>query len=241
MTVATSQRSCVVNVSSLPLCDLSRRSPAMRDCRPRSRVMVSPRRQRRKSRMSPDVPQASPEAEVIRLARKAAGMTAESASQATRARGGKAVSATYWRDVERGHGGPRGQRVQVRASDEALAALALIVGAPPSEPAKARREGAARRLGGIHPPQSPATPSPSFIPALDADDEAIAPYEQQVRAEILQAMDRYGLDATGAQVFPDSTVEQATWDTPQLRTREEKVRLIAKLRMIIDGAAQNRK
>jgi transcriptional regulator with XRE-family HTH domain len=83
-------------------------------------------------------------------------------------------------------------------------------------------------------------PSPGFIPVLDADDEAIAPYEQQVRAEILQAMDKYGLDATGVQVFPGSSVEQATWDTPQLRSREEKVRLIAKLRMIIDGAGQNR-
>ncbi len=119
--------------------------------------------------------------------------------------------------------------------------MALIVGAAPSELAKAGREGAARVLEEIHRRESAATASPSFIPALDADDEAIAPYEQQVRAEILQAMDRYGLDATGAQVFPDSTVEQATWDTPQLRTREEKVRLIAKLRMIIDGAAQNRK
>src|SRR5712691_12311204 len=119
--------------------------------------------------MSPDIPQAPPEAEAIRLARKAAGMTAESASKATKDRGGKTVGATYWRDVERGHGGRRGQRVQVRASDEALAVMALVVGATAPQLTEAGREGAAQVLEEIQRRQStPPAARPSFIPVLDA-------------------------------------------------------------------------
>jgi DNA-binding XRE family transcriptional regulator len=79
-----------------------------------------------------------------------------------------------------------------------------------------------------------------YAPVLQADEDAIAPFEQQVRAEILTAMDQHGLDARGGQVFPGSTAEAAIWDSPELKTREEKVRFIAKLRMVIGSAGQSR-
>src|SRR5580693_4763055 len=93
--------------------------------------------------MSPDIP---PEAEVIRLAREAMDMTAQDAAEASRARDGKGVSAAYWRDVERGHGGRRGQRVPTRASARALAAMARVVGVVPAQLAEAGRGDAARVL-----------------------------------------------------------------------------------------------
>ena len=99
--------------------------------------------------MSPDIQPAPPEAEVIRLARLAADMTAEDAAQASRAHDGKGVSAAYWRDVERGRGGRRGQAVPVRASDRALAAMARVVGVTPAQLAGQGREDAARVLGEI--------------------------------------------------------------------------------------------
>src|SRR5580704_9479840 len=96
--------------------------------------------------MSPDVTPAPPEAEVIRLAREAMDMTAQSAAEASRAREGRGVSAAYWRDVERGYGGRRGQRVPTRASARALAAMAHVVGVMPAQLAAAGREDAARIL-----------------------------------------------------------------------------------------------
>ncbi len=87
--------------------------------------------------MSPDIPPAPPEAEVIKLARKATGMTALTA--ATEA----GISPTYWRDVERGHGGRRGRQVAVRASDRMLAAMARVTGVSPDQLAEAGREDAA--------------------------------------------------------------------------------------------------
>src|SRR5260370_40987390 len=98
--------------------------------------------------MSPDISAVPPEAEVIRLARKAMDITAERAAEASRARDGEGISASYWRDVERGHGGRRGKQVAVRASDRALAAMARVVGVVPGQLARAGREDAARVLGG---------------------------------------------------------------------------------------------
>ena len=96
--------------------------------------------------MSPDIPPAPPEADVILLARNAAGMTALSAAEATKKHDAKGVSVTYWRDVERGQGGRRGERVPVRASDRALAAMARVVGVVPQQLADVGRSGAARVL-----------------------------------------------------------------------------------------------
>jgi hypothetical protein len=55
--------------------------------------------------MEPDTPSPPPEARLIRTSREAAGMTAAQAAHASDG----AVSATYWRDVERGYGGRRGR------------------------------------------------------------------------------------------------------------------------------------
>src|ERR1700749_366507 len=98
--------------------------------------------------MGQDIPAAPPEAEVIRLARKASGMTAEDAAAASKTHDplGKGVSATYWRDVERGYGGRRGRRVPARASDRTLAAMARVIGIRPAQLTEAGREDAARVL-----------------------------------------------------------------------------------------------
>jgi hypothetical protein len=92
--------------------------------------------------MEPETPAAPAEARLIRTARLAVGMTAAQAARATAG----AVSATYWRDVERGYGGRRGQRAAARASDRLLAAMARVTGVTPEQLADAKREDAARVL-----------------------------------------------------------------------------------------------
>ena len=138
--------------------------------------------------MSPDIP---PEAEVIRLAREAMDMTAQSAAEASRAHDGKGVSAAYWRDVERGYGGRRGQRVPTRASARALAAMARVVGVVPAQLAGAGREDAARvleeilrrRVSVLHLPGSDTPPPPEGF--LDAADIAAArPYADRINARL---------------------------------------------------------
>lgn len=122
-----------------------------------------------------------PEALLIRTAREAAGMTAAQAAGATK--GAVSVSATYWRDVERGYGGRRGQRVPVRASDRLLAAMAHVTGVTPDQLAGAQRENAARVLteilrretGPIAVPPSlrPVGPYPAAESAKDEIGEEI--------------------------------------------------------------------
>jgi hypothetical protein len=117
------------------------------------------------------VPEAPPEALVIRTAREAAGMAMSQAAAATDG----AVSATYWRDVERGYGGRRGKRAPARASARTLAAMAHAVGALPGQLAAARREDAARVLTEILrregapaasvSPLRPPAPLPAAVPA----------------------------------------------------------------------------
>jgi hypothetical protein len=99
--------------------------------------------------MPADMPPAPPEAEVIRLGRNATGISAQKAAEATKARkthGGRGVSATYWRDVERGYGGRRGERVPVKASDQTLASMAHVVRVTPLQLTRTGREGAAKIL-----------------------------------------------------------------------------------------------
>src|SRR5689334_7915547 len=92
-----------------------------------------------------DMPPAPPEAEVIRLARMAARLAPAEAAARVRAAGGK-ISDSYWRDVERGHGGRRGRRVPVRVSDDLLPQMAAAVGVTPDQLRKAGREKAAQVL-----------------------------------------------------------------------------------------------
>lgn len=108
--------------------------------------------------MEPETPAAPPEARLIRTAREAAGMTATQAAQAT----GGAISATYWRDVERGYGGRRGQRAAARASDMTLAAMARVTGVTPEQLIGARREEAARVLAEIL--RREGRPAPAEVP-----------------------------------------------------------------------------
>jgi hypothetical protein len=119
--------------------------------------------------MPADMPPAPPEAEVIRLARNATGMSAQSAAEATKAHGGRGVSATYWRDVERGHGGRRGQQVAVKASDRTLAAMARVVGVAPGQLAGADRKDAAAVLEEILRREDTGAPALAAVPADPKD------------------------------------------------------------------------
>ena len=158
--------------------------------------------------MSPDMP---PEADVIRLAREAMDMTAQDAAEASRARDGKGVSAAYWRDVERGYGGRRGQRVPTRASARALAAMARVTGVAPAQLARAGREDAARVLEEILRRDTAtvadslavvAAPRPAQVPRQDVDFGAGIPPEELAPhvADIEQAAYRALVDLAGGEL-----------------------------------------
>jgi transcriptional regulator with XRE-family HTH domain len=104
----------------------------------------------------------------------------------------------------------------LRWEDDALAAI--LAGEAPAVPA------------------DPAPPRPRHIPVLDdADPEEIGPFERAVWAEVLRATEEHGPNPPGALVFPASLQEQQIWDSPfPLTTREEKIRLIALLRLMAD-------
>ena len=169
--------------------------------------------------MSPDVPPAPPEADVIRLAREATGMTAQSAAEASKAQdpAGRGISAAYWRDVERGHGGRRGERVATRASARALAAMARVVGVMPPQLTAAGREDGARVLEEILRREGRALTArfgaDDFPEATDEMFEAMRPHldEIRIRAEIARRRHRDG-PLTGAMIFPSSTLYATTWD-----------------------------
>ncbi|HEX3957764.1 MAG TPA: hypothetical protein VHZ03_14195 [Trebonia sp.] len=183
-------------------------------------------------------------------------MTAEAAARVSKERGRRGVGVTYWRNVEKGTGGRRSERVTVRASDEALADMALVVGVEPGQLADAGREGAAQLLAeiqrreGLNQPAAPATgPGTDWLPVLQADEEQIGSWERRVWSEVADALAKYGEHATGEQVFPDRPrTEQLAWDTPDFRSpldtderevRARRVRFIAKLRMVLDHSAQS--
>jgi Helix-turn-helix domain len=102
--------------------------------------------------MDPDTPAPPPEALLIRIARKAAGLTAEAAAKST----GGMVSPVYWRDVERGYGYRRGERVPARASDRVLAHMAYAVRVAPGRLVKSGRADAAAVLDEILQAGAPA-------------------------------------------------------------------------------------
>jgi hypothetical protein len=162
--------------------------------------------------MEPDTPAPPPEAILIRTAREAAGMTAAQAAHASEG----AVSATYWRDVERGYGGRRGQQAAARASARLLAVMARITGVTPRQLAGAEREDAARVLTEIlrredaasapplhaapdAPPGAVTSPAEDILDGLLAsypDDPVVASLATQKRkaarvivAEILEWLD----------------------------------------------------
>lgn len=168
--------------------------------------------------MQTGTPAAPPEARLIRLAREASGMTAQDAAEATKAHDGKGVSAAYWRDVERGSGGRRGQRVPTRASARALAAMASVVGIQPPQLSEAGREDAARVLGEIQRREPVLRLAPERLddrrPAVtEAMAAAMEPYHRVIQRYIARARAKHpGQRLTGEQVFEDSPVDQATWN-----------------------------
>src|SRR6185312_7727664 len=190
-------------------------------------------RHREKTLMGQDIPPAPPEAEVIRLARKAAGMTAEDAAAASKTHdpAGKGVSVTYWRDVERGQGGRRGQRVATRASDRILAAMARAVGVTPPELTSAGREDAARVLDEMlrreerltvlaAPPLPPEHAEVSFALSNDMAVRS-APHIAEINGRLAVwargEWQRRGEAAIGAipdgeTLFPDRPQDARIWD-----------------------------
>lgn len=75
----------------------------------------------------PDTGGMPPEMQTIRLARSAAGLTAEEAAKRASSIDGFKISAGYWRSLERGSGYSRGVKTGTRASDIALAHMAYIL------------------------------------------------------------------------------------------------------------------
>lgn len=179
--------------------------------------------------MGQDIAPAPPEAEVIRLARQAMDMTAQDAAEASRSQDGRGVSAAYWRDVERGYGGRRGQRVTVRASDRALAAMARVVGVTPPELTSAGREDAARVLDEmLRREERPVvlTPPPSDPGSLsfpvDRDMAArSAPHIAEINGRLAvwargewqhRGEAAIGAIPDGETLFPDRPQDARTWD-----------------------------
>jgi transcriptional regulator with XRE-family HTH domain len=176
--------------------------------------------------MTQEMFQVPPEARVIKLARKAAGLTADSAAAVTRAGTRKGISASYWRDVERGRGGRRGQVVRTRASDAALAAMASAVRVSPEQLEEAASEhedpgdrervaSAARILREILRQQEDAPPAPHAPPAaLDAGRESrlpaagpgLRPYVQGVLRDLYAAVGILGRFSPGRELPDPSEV-----------------------------------
>lgn len=164
--------------------------------------------------MAQDIP-APPEADVIKLARLGARLSIDDVVAKVRAAGGK-LSATYLRDIERGHGGRRGQRVPARASEGLLAQIAHEVGVTPGRLASAGREDAARVLEEIRRREN--------LPGDDYDSVEVVPTEMMADdlGEILPAVRTLARAARrahpdkplrGADVFP-ATMPDAIrhWD-----------------------------
>lgn len=181
---------------------------------------------------APDPP---PEAVILRVAREATGMTAGQAAEATEG----AVSATYWRDVERGYGGRRGKQAKARASSRYLAHMARVVSLTPEQLTEAGRDDAARVLSEIlrreHVPDPAPPPADSDYPAAALEGitpGALAPFVQSVRDDFAAAVRKYGMEPAGAQVF-GTGYEAAVWDRHSLST-EDREELIAIFRLFAE-------
>jgi hypothetical protein len=163
---------------------------------------------------------------VIRLAREAMDMTAQDAAEASRARDGKGVSAAYWRDVERGHGGRRGQRVPTRASARALAAMARVVGVRPAQLAGAgredaarvleeilRREGPPRALAAVPSPPASLEPGPGDIfPDVEPEMRPMIDAKLPALRHLYRLAAIKSPDMSGTAIFTDSPHEAERWD-----------------------------
>ena len=167
---------------------------------------------------------APPEAALIRLAREAMGLTATAAAKAARDAGHK-VGDTYWRDVERGQGGRRGERVAVKASARTLAGMARTVRVTPEQLRQAGRGDSAvileemlRREESRRPGQFQVIRDPEGGLAAQRREAAdkwaamlttpVGPELEEIKA----AIDAAWPGATGAEVFPNVPVLAEIWD-----------------------------
>jgi hypothetical protein len=134
------------------------------------------------------MPPAPPEAEVIKLARTAARLSPDEAAAKVREAGGR-ISASYWRDVERGHGGRRGLRVTTRASEGLLAQMAQAVGVDAEQLAAAGRADAATVLAEMS-RRGPAVPADADLPPVlrGLDPREVEPFLQGVDADLAAAL-----------------------------------------------------
>ena len=171
-------------------------------------------------------------------------MTAQSAAEASRTHDGKGVSAAYWRDVERGAGGRRGERVPVRASARALAAMARVVGVTPAQLAGAGRQDAARVLEEILRREEAARAAPVQLrptgirvidEAASGEDLNLAPFEWQIEREVEEAERKFGPDPAGEQIFGPGH-EADAWNS-RMMDRDATVRTLA---LFLLFAFQNR-
>lgn len=190
-----------------------------------------------------------PEAVLIKLGREAAGLTAEAAAAAVRESGGK-ISATYWRDVERGYGGRRGQRVRVQASPRTLAQMARVSGVSADRLRATGRPNATEaadileEIGRKHAStqdrmaEADRSESPSLFD--DVPEGELRPYLNAVLAEIGAAIAKHGPKPAGAQM---RTLDDEPWNAQEIEIwdnspfpRGKRAEAVAVLRMITDEA-----
>lgn len=160
-----------------------------------------------------------PEARLIRTARRAAGLSAEAAAKST---GGK-VSAAYWRDVERGYGWRRGERVKATASAQVLAHMArAVAGVTPERlESEGGRPDAAEILREILRSEQAASSPPLVPPGAPAPSSGRRVSLSVASVDLSQMSDSaIGelLEATGEKAL------MAMWRLPL--TRDEKLEVI---------------
>ncbi|MFE7272993.1 hypothetical protein [Streptomyces sp. NPDC057623] len=115
-------------------------------------------------------PEPPPEADLIRLARQARGLSPEEAAERTPVR----IKGFRWRQIEKGFKGKVGESDPVKALPKTLAHMAHTVGVTPSRLVEAGREDAAQILREIQIQNAGQTASlPDPLDALDSERQRI--------------------------------------------------------------------
>lgn len=179
---------------------------------------------------------------VIELARKGAGLSMQRAADAA------GISKATWIDSTRGYRRRGAEWETVEPKPETIARMARAVGISPE---RLKTEGqhpeAAEILAEIQRTQPalqrPAAPRPALrdtggIPVVSADPAELAPYIEQVWAEVAAAKAFHGPHPAGEQVFPADPDEARMWDREVL-TEPERVRLVAFIRMMAGRTQTN--
>jgi len=123
-------------------------------------------------------PKPPPEADLIRLARQARGLSPEEAAERTPVR----IKGFRWRQIEKGYKGKVGESDRVQAPATTLAHMAFTVGVTPSRLTEAGREDAAKILREIQIQSADSTASlPDPLDLLD-------PERQRIIVDMLQQL-----------------------------------------------------